>query len=293
MTTVTNIKDLPGPLVEAIRNDPYSRGEADISVTGLLSPPRQQALLDQFNAHVVEDASDRIWSLLGKSVHYVLEQSAECGISEERMYLEVDGWTVSGQFDHLSLRDADGVLILTDWKVTSVWTLIYGDRVDEWAKQLNTYALLLRQHGYEVDEMQVVAILRDWQVRQARLDPDSYPPAAAARVELQLWSEEEQWDFLRERVALHQAARVDLPKCTPEERWAKPDSYALYGYTKKGERKTRATRVFNSMEQALDYKKEHSEEPLDIEERQGDQWVRCRDYCPVAQFCTQFQEGAA
>src|SRR3990167_5596923 len=44
---LTNKQGLPQPLVEAVRNDSYGRGDADISVTQLLAPPRKVALIHE------------------------------------------------------------------------------------------------------------------------------------------------------------------------------------------------------------------------------------------------------
>ena len=287
MTTLTNLKGLPAPIVEAIINDDYDRGDSDISVTGLLAPPRISALVEQYKDHLVEDASDRIWSLLGKSVHAMIDKSSSYGLSEERLFTTSRGWKVSGQFDHLSLREQEGKAVLNDWKVTSVYTLLSGsDRVIEWEKQLNMYALLLFEHGHDIDEIEIIAILRDWQ--NSRRGDDDYPDSAARSVPLSLWSPQEARRFMDERVAEHQKAREVLPQCSDEDRWAKPNKYAAYGVTKAGTRTARAKRLFDDEAEAYDYATAIGG---DVEYRQGDQWVRCRQYCPVVNFCTQFQEG--
>ncbi len=45
MTKWTNALNLPAPIVAAITNDPYSSGDADISVTSLIAPARQRELM--------------------------------------------------------------------------------------------------------------------------------------------------------------------------------------------------------------------------------------------------------
>lgn len=289
---VTNLHDLPSPLVEAILADDYSRGEADISVTGLLTPPRITALSERYAEHLVEDASDRIWSLLGKSVHAMIDKTASYGVSEQRLYTKSQGWTVSGQFDHLSLREESGKAALWDWKVTSVWTLVYGDRTWEWEAQTNMYAgVLLHEAGYTVDEVNVLAILRDWQQSQSK--GDGYPSQAVQRVPLNLWSPDEARRFMDKRVALHQKARTVLPQCSDEDRWAKPDKWAAYSYTKAGTRKARADRVYDNAGAAQDYVDDKLKGAGEVEHRKGDEWTRCRGYCPVSTFCDQYMTGVA
>src|SRR5690606_35614373 len=66
---------LPEPILRAIQNDPYSRGESDISVTGLIKPPLMRALEDYRADEIEEKASGRIYALLGKAVHAILEMA--------------------------------------------------------------------------------------------------------------------------------------------------------------------------------------------------------------------------
>lgn len=42
---ITNELGLPEPLVDAVRNDGYTKGNADFSVTGLIAPPHQRKLM--------------------------------------------------------------------------------------------------------------------------------------------------------------------------------------------------------------------------------------------------------
>lgn len=287
MTKITNLHDLPTPLVEALINDDYSRGDADISVTGLLAPPRIGALEAKYADQLTEDASDRIWLLLGKSVHAMIERSSSYGISELRLFTESNGWKVSGAFDHLSLREEVGKNKLNDWKVTSVWTLVYGaDRLIEWEQQLNLYVLLLHEAGYTVDEIEIIAILRDWQ--KSKSQDEEYPSQAVRTIPLTMWDLDETRAFLDRRVLLHQAARKKLPQCSDEDRWAKPNKWAVYGLTKAGTRRARATRVFDNEHNANEMAAASDSE---VEYRAGGQWTRCESYCPVSTYCSQYQEG--
>ena len=71
-----------------------------------------------------------------------------------------------------------------------------------------------------------------------------------------------------------------MPACTPEERWAKPDKWAVMKHGRKS-----AVKVFDSEEEANaniglgDY----------IEYRQGVD-TKCEDYCMVNQFCPYWQK---
>jgi len=59
---LTNNLRLPDPMVRAVGNDSYTKGDADISVTELLTPPQLRALRIKHHDEIVEDVSDRIWS---------------------------------------------------------------------------------------------------------------------------------------------------------------------------------------------------------------------------------------
>ena len=86
-----------------------------------------------------------LWSVLGTSVHKMFEEhQAEGYVAEERLYAEVDGWTISGAID-LQRSEADGTVTILDYKCASVWSVIYGK--SDWHKQLNFYAWLVEQNN--------------------------------------------------------------------------------------------------------------------------------------------------
>src|SRR5215472_16798226 len=96
---LTNELNLPEPLVEAVRRDPYDRGDSDFTVSELVSPPRIVQLRRKHSGQFTEDASDRIFSLFGQAIHIILERSAgERYLVEERFSLKYpDGTRVSGR----------------------------------------------------------------------------------------------------------------------------------------------------------------------------------------------------
>lgn len=272
---LTNRANLPQAIVDAVSNDGYTKGDADISVTGLLKAPRIGVLEMLHNHEIVEDASDRIWSLFGQSIHTILERANRTAIAERRLSMEVEGWKVSGGMD---LYDEAG--ILTDYKTTSVWKLIKGD-LDEWTKQLNLYAVILRHHGHVVTKLQVVAILRDWSKMDASRDPE-YPQAQVVNIEIPVWDVDTAAKFMRERVILHQQANLKLPECSPEDRWARPDVYAVMKVGRKS-----AVKLYSNENEA----KAHAgfDRTLSVTHRPG-MSVRCNSYCAVLPFCLQGQQ---
>lgn len=280
--TLTNKFDLPDVLVRAIQNDPYSRGRSDISVTQLITPPYQRRLMER--EHRIEDASDRIWSLLGTSVHHVIERAADKDdISEKRFFLPVGDKIVSGAADLIS----GGTLY--DFKVTSVWSYINGGKV-EWEQQLNLLRYLAHCHyvdsndeRFKVDQLRIVAIFRDF--TKAKAGKDGYPESAAALITIPLWGLEEAADFLYERVQAHFAPEV--PPCTDTERWATDPVYALM----KKDRKS-AVKLYASREEAEKVAKDRTGHYVEFRPQT---FRRCESYCSVAHVCphhNQAPEGA-
>ena len=202
---LTNRMNLPEAIVEAVRNDGYTKGDADISVTQLVAPPQKVALEREYADQITEDASDRIFSLIGQSIHTILERANRKGVSERRLSIMVEGWKISGAMD---LYEEDGVL--NDYKTTSAWSVKNGIK-DEWLAQLNSYAHILRENGHEVRGLRVVALLRDWSKMEAARSPD-YPQSQVAVMPVELWPAQIAAKYVRDRVILHQLARQSLPR---------------------------------------------------------------------------------
>lgn len=267
---LTNLHGLPDALVNAVKNDPYTGG-GDISVTKLIDAPQRRTLYLQHRDYVVEDVSERIWSLMGQAVHTVLERAGTNALVEKRLYAEVNGWKLSGQFDRLHLGEAT----LQDWKVCSVWKAS-GDL--SWERQLNVLRWLAVKNGYQVERLQVVAIFRDWRSSDAKRNAE-YPQRNVAVIDVPVWSLEEVERYITERVSLHQRSQQgEEIVCTDDDRWYAGTTYALI---KEGGK--RASKVAPTREELGEPAKGYV-----IVERKGEN-RRCEGYCEVAPFCQQFQ----
>lgn len=280
---LTNIHNLPEAFYRAVLNDKYSRGNADYSATDLISPPRIVHLKRRHDDEIVEDVSDRIWSLFGSAVHHVLERSRPMNaFTEERIYTELSGRVISGAAD---IYDGNGVI--SDYKTTSVFTAIYGSRIEEWTAQLNIYAYLFRSHGFDVNRIVVVTMYRDWRSSEA-IRMSDYPKGSVEEIELDLWTIEEQREYIQSRLQLmiesESLPDEDLPECTDTEMWAKGESWAVM----KG-KNTKASRVLQSESEAAAWiSVQDKPEQYSVVYREPER-KRCDSYCSVSGFCSQFK----
>ena len=303
---ITNHQGLPEPLVRAVTYSDYDKEGCDYSVSQLLRPARQVALEQIHKDEITEDASDRLWLLLGSAGHSVLERSAHKGIVEERAIVEVEvpmGKCVScrgyGKFavrqetcsdcmgsgldmhtfkvgGKLDYGTTDTTLF--DYKFTSVWAAKEGPK-DEWVQQLNIYRWLAHRYGVDFDKLQIVAIFRDWSKPKASREPD-YPQSQVRVFDLPLWRDDSTEQFIIDRIRAHEAAKTTLPDCTPEEMWEKPEVWAI-----KKKPAKRAIVLCKSLELA----EKSCPSGFTIEHRPAER-PRCESYCRCAPFCEQWKQ---
>ena len=289
----TNSRNLPAPFVAAWKQDEYDRGPADISVTELIDPPRLVALRNEHRNEISRDVADLLMPLLGKAIHAFLEKhSPKNWIVEQRYFMKCGGWTVSGQLDAYDPdRASVGGETLYDMKLTNAAKVSDGRAPFEWEAQLNLLAHLMRVNTpFNPKRLVIHAMIRDHSRREALRD-SRYPKHPQSDYEIPLWTPDKAWAYMRERVGLHQRARLpgNLPECTEAERWAKPECWAVTkapgekaiklwkGPTGAADAEAHVTKL------AFEGKKAYI-----VEHRRGES-VRCESYCPAFLFCTQGQ----
>jgi len=277
----TNKHNLPEAIYRAVSKN-YPLDPDRLSVTHLIGPPLIRQLMIERWDELEEDASEKLWMLLGSAMHYILSLNAD-GIVEEKFEYEVNGITVVAKIDlYIPRRQLNGTTCpaqVCDHKTKTIWGHILGD-AKEIEAQLNCYAWAERLYGRPVDELYANAILRDHNKRQAQREAD-YPPIAFDTYPVPLWDFETQQRYIEERVALHLEPATE---CTPEEKWARPTRYAV----KKGKNKT-AMRVkgldtYEKAQAYIDKLPESKKKGTWIEARPGE-FTRCKDYCPVRSVC--------
>jgi hypothetical protein len=288
---VTNNFSLPETIVNVLARPQYSKGKANLSVTELMSSPRIVQLKRKHWEELTEDASDMVWSLFGTAIHNILEHGKdEHHIVEERVFIQVDGFTISGAIDLQEVYE-DGT-VLSDYKTTSAYSVV-NQKID-WEYQLNCYAYLLHKaKGVTIKKLQIVAIVRDW----ARRDTvrEGYPKAPIVVIDIPLWPVERQEAYIKQRIHLQESAFFDIEvgsdiaECTPEEMWEKPEYFAV-----KKDGGVRAKSVHEKQEdaeRALAQANEKAKkgETFLIEHRPGAR-TRCEGFCQVAAFCSQHKK---
>lgn len=277
---ITNDMGLPEPFVDAAQSDHVYKPNR-YSATELLKGVREVILTHRHSDEITKDASDMVWAIFGTAVHKVLEEGegTESQFKEQKLVVPVGDHELSGIFD---LYDADAQMVV-DYKTASVWKLKVGD-TDDWKRQLVTYAWMLESQGHPCKHGRIVALLKDHSLREARFHAD-YPQHPVRIVDFDFTKDdlEEAGAFVVDRFeALARAEGLpddELPLCTPEERWAKPDKWAV---KKTGNKK--ALRVFESEQEANELLAEKGK-GFEVEFRPGED-TKCISYCSACEFCS-------
>ena len=288
----TNDQQLPSALHQFLSWNDYNMGgeRFDVSCTKLIDSPQIAQYWREFGREVSEDSATRLYSAMGSGIHSRFEaaNASNAGVMLEKRFLGTfphplegqDPVVVSGQIDVYEFATKT----LADLKTVSAWKLVNKD-IKSWTQQLNICALLMQMNGFEVENLQIYALVRDW--TKMRAGEKGYPNSNIQVVDIPLWSKAEQEDFVAERLNLHMG---DVERiCTDSERWAKPASFAV----KQSGRK-RALRVLPSREKAESWMQ--SQGKGDSIENRPATYVRCEGYCPFGKMgvCTQYnatQEG--
>ena len=286
--TITNKHNLPQTLVNLAESRDYSRGNSHRSITQLIDAPQISVLRMINENRISEDVVDTFWANLGSALHHITEKGADDKhLVEERLFVDVEDWTISGAIDVQRLEDDNSITIM-DYKFTSVWA-VKNPKLD-WERQLNCYAYLVEANKkVNIKELQIICFLRDWNRNNAKRDIN-YPQQQIVVVPIKLWDFEERSKYVADRVRTHQEALQDymngkdMAECTFEEMWKREDTYAV-----KKKKNKRALKVFEIETDAKEFAKEKGEE-YEIEFREGVA-VRCEDnYCKVNQWCPQYQQ---
>lgn len=283
----TNELNLPQAFVNAVTNDPYDKGDADYSVTGLIASVREKQLTRRHGDALTEDVADRAFSLYGQVGHSILER-ADLQAVPERFFLEreVNGkkYRISGKGDSLLLNEGG---LLDDFKFCRVWAVLDGAKT-AWTAQLNLYRLGLAElFGFGVDRLRIVALIQDWAWRSA--GKGKYPAHSVHTVPIETWPLEQSEAYLMERLHAHVEADDipdnDLPECSDEERYVGKIEWAVMKPGRKS-----AVKICRGEAAQAEAEMMVEGNPGWFTEKRGGASVRCMRYCLAGRFglCNQW-----
>lgn len=309
---IANNKNIPFALQVwlAADNYDYQAGEKYISATTLLKSPREIILSRRIDtSNLTYDIEDSIARTLGDSIHAGIEnawlnnlpqalKAIDCErltklfvvnpsdkedltnkipvYIEQRTTKDIEGFTVGGKFDFV----ADG--LLHDFKTTSVYTYIHGDRDEEFIKQGSIYRWLNQDKILE-DVIRICYIFTDWSKAEAKRNPN-YPQCRCISKDYQLLSLEETEAFIKKKLSVlnHYWDKPDneIPECNADELWLSKTQYKYYSNPEN----TRATKNFEVYGDAIAFQKSRGGKGIVVTVPGAPQ--HC-NYCFAAPICQQ------
>lgn len=190
------------------------------SVTEIIAPFLQTILLWRYDEQLEVPASRTLWRLIGQVMHSIINKATEDMPKESgdiRLKADFDGYIITGGSDNIT-RDKD---LITDFKLTSVWTYAKQSRVEEYTQQLSCYKLLWKlDKGIEIKRGRIEYLFKDWSPTQAWKDKN-YPTRQQIGQDIPLWDDKWTAQWIRDRIQglanLKDAPLNAIPKC--EDTW--------------------------------------------------------------------------
>jgi len=307
----TNNSDIPLALSVWLATDDYQHNDdpMTVSVTSLLRPTKQ-VILGSRVPDEVTDISSNMAARMGTAYHEAIEKAwinnhanalSDLGIPkrvidairinpidniegdtipiylEKRTDKEIEGWTVSGQFDMV----LEGRVC--DIKSTSVYTYIKKSKDKDYIEQGSIYRWL-NQDIITGDDMSIFYIFPDWNALKSKTEK-GYPPHKMMEYKLPLLSLGETEALLRTRLGLlskyMNSPESDIPECTSKELWMDPPKFAYY---KNPDKKSRSTKNFDTAVEAYERLSKDGNTGV-VEERKS--IAKACTYCSGVTECNQ------
>lgn len=201
---------------------------------------------------------------------------------EQRLYRQIDGWTVGGKFDQVM----DGGL--RDTKSTSAYSWLMGGKDEDYQLQGSIYRWLDAGQPHRKiteDYIRINFIFTDWQKNLAKSNPN-YPQKAIQHKDIPLLSEKETEKWIRSKLALidkfKEEPQDNLPECSDEELWRSDPQFKYYSDPAKTS--GRSTRNFDDAVEARAFMASKGGKGV-IKTVPGEP-KRCA-YCQAFPICTQ------
>lgn len=319
MSKLTNTTGIHPIMAVWLAHKDYSApvAEKTISVTTLLKPVRQIILASRVNK---EEAPTDIASLtksqLGHAVHLALENAWKSNLLpitlqnlgypqnvidkvrinpptedtsgipiffELRRERQLNGWTISGQFDIVY----EG--ILNDLKSTGTYTYVKGIKVSDYEMQLGMYKWIdAGQPNPIVHEYYGLIHFLFTDFSNAMKATPNYPPSQVYTQKINLPHENKIQSFISSKIDdlefYWNAEEHEIPKCSEEDLWRGEPQWKYY---KNPDKKTRSTKNFDNYQEAMQRFVEDGSvgEVVEVKGK-----VRACAYCPAFSVCTQKDE---
>jgi len=220
----TNEHNLHPVIYKLLTYSDYDDVGDAITASSFNKSVREYHLTQRHKEELSGDALDNLWAVFGSALHLMAEQIDLPGaIREERLNTKVNEMTISGKFDLLIDNQ------IHDWKTTSVWTKMFGERLEEWRQQLSIYRWLwFKVKGSTLSEKLFIHVIyKDWAFRQSKQNFKNmrypYPENAIETLKFKALSFTEVEELAMAKVVDIQATGGykddELPFCTDEENW--------------------------------------------------------------------------
>lgn len=295
---------IPLPLAVWLMHDDYDYGNEEkyISATQLLQPTRAIVLSaqvpepDEIDLHkyiapkmgnALHDSIEAVWkepdnwnkAMMKLGYPSKLIEKMDVHI-EERMKRKFRGYTIGGKFDMVINGN------LFDFKSTSVYTWINGDKDEDYQLQGSIYRWL-NPELIQSEDVTICFIFTDWQQKEA-LYKEGYPSQRIKQKSIQLMSEPEVERWISNKLAdIEQNARLsqeEMCRCSDKELWR---SLPKFKYYASGDISKRATRVFDTAAEAAAFKAGNKSKGTIL--MVPGEPKRC-NYCYAAPICKQREE---
>lgn len=274
---ITNKLNLPAGFVKACTTERHNK-DGEISATTLLKGVKEIILTARHWDELEDDVANRVWAVWGTAVHALMKHEGETDFCEEILSKKIGEKTLTGKFDNYDM--ASGVI--TDYKTCSAWKIKLED-FDDWRKQGLIYAYLLRENGFPVTACRFTALIKDHSKTEAGRDL-SYPQSPVYVYEFNVNDSdiESIIPFIEKKIKTVSATEIlsddDIEPCSPVERWAMPDKWAVMKTGRKS-----AVRVLDSEQEAAELCANLGAGHY-VEYRKGVS-RKCKDYCICKDFC--------
>lgn len=274
----------PEEVVSAAMASCYRPEPNKIGVTTLVDAPLIRHLRLTRWDDLEIDVDDTLIRLQGTGWHQFLEKhvNPETTMGEKRWELPFKDFEAGGNKYNILLRGVSDAYRLNgdidDHKLMSAWSFVFGN---DYYKQLNVYAYMIRKSGYEVKALWLNALIKDWSQYKAAQDRQNYPQRRFHRVNLPLWEIERQHEFVESRLRDHLEAPTR--ECTPEEKWQSPTKWAVRAVPNKKAYRLLDTEVeANRMAKGMNT--QQPKKNYVVEKRPGEP-RRCLEFCDVRHIC--------